>query len=287
MIHARSVLPGVAAVLLLPALIPAQSAVLHEKESAYNTIIVTEDTSGLRTLQFERYGARQSVVKIGDPDHLELPYIRTALLSLALVDEPKRVLVVGLGGGTIPSFLHRHFPQATIDAVDIDPDVVEVARKFFEFREDDRLRAHVADGRKFIEECTQPYDVIILDAYGSDSIPEHLATAEFLQATRRALTPQGIAVGNIWGRGSNALYDSMVRTYRSVFDQVQLLGVPGAGNVIVLGVPRPEPVRQNDLVRRASALSERKQFAFDLGDTARYGFRTESTRTEGGRVLRD
>jgi spermidine synthase len=285
--HARSVLPGLAAALALAAAAPAQPVVLYEKESPYNTVIVTEDAAGLRTLQFERYGARQSVVKIGDPDHLELPYIRTVLVSLALVEEPKRVLVIGLGGGTIPSFLHRHFPEMTIDAVDIDPEVVEVARRFFEFREDDRLRGHVADGRKFIEDCEQPYDVIILDAFGSDSIPEHLATAEFLQAVRRALTPGGIAVGNIWSRGSNPLYDSMVRTYRSVFDQVRLLDVADAGNIIVLAVPRPDPIRRADVVRRAGALSKQKGFAFDLSGTARYGFRSERTRTEGGRILRD
>lgn len=280
-------LTGLTAALIWPAAASAQPVVLHEAPSAYNTIIVTEDPPGVRTLQFERFGARQSVVKLGDPDHLELPYVQTVLVSLALLDEPARALVVGLGGGTIPTFLHRHFPQLTIDAVDIDPEVVDVARRYFEFKEDDRLRAHVADGRKFIEDCRNPYDLIILDAYGSDNIPKHLATAEFLKATRQALTPGGVVVGNIWSRGSNPLYDSMVLTYRSVFNQVIPLDVPGAGNIILLALPRSEQVRRSDLVRRARALSEAKRFAFDLGNTTQYGYRSDRTRPEGGRVLRD
>jgi spermidine synthase len=264
-----------------------QSTVLYEKDSPYSTIFVTEDARGLRTLQFERFGARQSVVKLGDPDHIELPYVRTMLVSLALVDAPRRVLVIGLGGGTLPMFLRQHYPSLTIDVVDIDPDVVEVARKFFGFREDDRLRAHVADGRKFIETCEEPYDLILLDAYGSDSIPYHLATREFLVATRKALAPGGVVAGNIWGQSSNVLYDSMVLTYRDVFARVQLLGVVNAENVIVLASPRDEPIRGNEVVRRAQIIARDKPLPFDLGAVARTGFRTDPGRSGGGSILRD
>lgn len=264
-----------------------QTTVLYEKESAFNTIFVTEDARGLRTLQFERYGARQSVVKVGDPNHLELPYVRTMLVSLAIVEEPNRVLIIGLGGGTLPMFLRQHYPTATIDVVDIDPDVVEVAQKFFGFKQDNQLRAHVADGRNFIENCEQPYDLILLDAFGSDSIPYHLATREFLAATRRALTPDGVVVGNIWGPGSNALYDSMVLTYRDVFPRVQLLGVMNAENVIVLALSRDEAIHSNTVVRRAQAMAQEKPLPFELGAVARFGFRSDPGRAGGGRILRD
>jgi spermidine synthase len=280
-------LPGLVAFLIWTAIALGQSTLLYQKESPYGTIFVTEDPRGLRTLQFERDGARQSVVKPGDPNHIELPYVRTMLVSLALIQEPHRVLVIGLGGGTLPMFLRKHFPQATIDVVDIDPVVVDVARRFFGFQEDLHMRAHVADGRKFIEECTQPYDLILLDAYGSDSIPYHLATREFLDATRRALTPEGVAVGNLWGPGSNPLYDSMVQTYRDVFQQVLLLAVLNAENVIVLAVPHADPLRSQDIIRRAQSISRDKTLPFNLGAVARNGFRSDPGRIRGGRVLRD
>ncbi|NQU19837.1 MAG: fused MFS/spermidine synthase, partial [Candidatus Nealsonbacteria bacterium] len=196
------------------AFVAPEQKVLYEKESPYNNIVVTEDDDGLRTLWFELNGVRQSVVKPGDPDHIELPYAKAMTVGLAMVERPERILIIGLGGATIPRFLRKHYPNATIDVVDIDPDVVDVAKKYFGFREDATMRAHVADGRKFIEECKKPYDVIFLDAYGYDNIPYALATREFLQATRRATKPGGVVVGNVWSSRINTLHDSMVRTYQ-------------------------------------------------------------------------
>lgn len=185
----RPFLAGLFAYIALIALVllaHAGETVLYEKASAYNTIVVTEEDNGLRILRFGKNGARQSVVKLGDPDYLALPYVRSALVGLALSEDPRRFLVVGLGGGTLPMFLRKHYPNATIDAVDIDPEVVDVAKKFFGFREDALMNARVDDGRRFIEKVREPYDVIFLDAFGADSIPAHLTTQEFLRAVRPA-----------------------------------------------------------------------------------------------------
>jgi spermidine synthase len=286
--RSRFFLPlGLLAVLLLCTIVPAQEKVLYEKQSSFSNILVTEGENGLRTLWFEKDGARQSVVKPGDPDHIELPYARAMPVGLALVEEPKRVLIVGLGGGTIPSFLHKHYPKAAIDVVDIDPDVVDVARKYFEFREDATLRAHVADGRKFIEQARNRYDLIFLDAFSAEEIPYHLATREFLQAVRRALTPDGVVLGNIWSRYSNPLYDSMVRTYQDVFDELYILDVWDVGNKILIALPRKQQLARDDLARRASAVSKQRQFRFDMGELVRYGLRHPAKDDSGGRVLID
>ena len=206
------------------ATLKAEQKTLYEQPSPYGLILVTEDKPGFRTLYFERGGALQSVVKLGDPDHLELPYAKAMLSGLALCEAPRRILIVGLGGGTLAKFLHKHYPQAVIDAVDIDPDVIKVARQFFEFREDDNLQAHVSDGRKFIEDRPGVYDLIFLDAFGTDSTPYHLTTREFFLAVKKALTPAGVALGNIWKRSYNTLYDPMIRTYLNVFDELSALG---------------------------------------------------------------
>ncbi len=276
---------------LLAALTPCFSAcgdekILFEKQSPYNTIVVTEDEQGLRTLRFERNGVRQSVVKVGDPDHLELPYARAMFAGLAFCDSPRRVLIVGLGGGTLPSFLHKHYPQTLIDVVDIDPGVVQAARTYFGFREDETLRAHVADGRRFIEQA-KPYDIIFLDAFGAENIPYHLATQEFLRSVRRATAPGGIVVANIWSRGSNLLYDSMVRTYQEVFDELYILQVQSAGNEILLALPRKHVVGRDDLAQQARAISKEKKFRFDLGDVVTYGFTHAKEKNARGHVLKD
>ena len=265
----------------------AQSKVIYQKESPYNMVVVTEDDQGMRTLLFGNDGVRQSVVKVGDPDHLELPYARTMVSGLALCPDPKRLLVVGLGGGTIPSFLHKHYPQTRIDAVDIDPVVVDVARQFFGFVEDATMKGYAEDGRKFIEERPNTYDLIFLDAFGSESIPYHLATREFLEAVRRSVTTQGVVLADVWGGGLNPLYDSMVRTYQEVFDELYVLDVQNSGNKILIALPRKLRITREELARRAGAISKQKQFRFDMAELVTYGYNYIDKKDPKAQVLRD
>lgn len=264
----------------------AEQAVLFEKVSPYNTVVVTEE-GGMRTLRFERGGARQTVIKPGDPDHLELSYARAVLVGLALCEGPRRVLVVGLGGGTLPMFLRRHYPDAEIDAVDIDPEVVAVAKEYFGFREDSRMRAVVGDGRGFVEKSDRAYDMVILDAFGSDSVPRHLTTQEFLQAVRRIVEPGGVVVGNVWSRHSNPLYDSMVRTYQEVFDELYILNLRGAGNQILLALPRRQALTVEELAGLALEVVKARRFRYDLGEIVRRGFEHAVARDPEARVLVD
>jgi spermidine synthase len=276
------------AALLLALAFPAVAAdvVLHEKKSLFGTIVVTQEDDGTRSLRFERYGARQSAVKPGDPDHLVLPYSQVALTGLALSGEPRRILVVGLGGGTLAGFLHRHYPAAEIDAVDIDPEVVRVARDYFGFREDERLRAHVGDGRKFIESAREPYDLIFLDAFGASSVPAHLTTKEFLLAVRRITKPGGVVVGNLWFRQFNKLFDSMVHTYRQVFDELAVIHVVGTGNRILIALPR-KGLERAEFARLAREVSSARGFRFDLGELVENGYNAADASGAGGRLLLD
>ncbi len=266
----------------------AAPGVIHEEMSPYGPIIVTEDASGMRTLLFAKGGARQSVAMPGDPDRLELAYTRAALAGLALCDEPRRMLVVGLGGGTLPIFLHRHYPGAAIDVVDINPRVLAVATRYFGFTEDERLRAYISDGREFIEK-QQPstYDAIFLDAFGATDVPRHLTTREFLLAVRRATVPSGVVIGNVWRRGSNPLYDAMLETYREVFGSLFVLDVAGDVNAMFLALPRQRAVTEAQLARAARDISARQRFGFDLGSLVTGRFHDASGKSGNAQVLRD
>jgi len=279
-------LPGSMTVIVIAASVACgQHRIIYEGESAYNSITVTEDCSGLRTLSFDAGRVRQSVVKVGDPDHLELPYARTMCVGLAARPEPPRVLIVGLGGGSLPMLFRRHWPAMQIDVVDIDPGVIDAARKFFGFCEDPQLRAVAADGRKFIEECRQPYDVIFLDAFGSDNIPYALATKEFLKAVRSALKPDGLVVANIWSSVSNPLYNSMVRTYQDVFDNVYVVRTQNCGNEIFLALPDARLDREK-LAQATAEMVKRKELRYDIAETVRWGFTRPPINT-AGHVLTD
>ena len=265
----------------------AAERIILERKSPYNTIFVSEDDGGMRILRFERWGARQTVVKLGDPDHLELPYARVVPAALIFVEEPASTLVIGLGGGTIPSFLRKRFPDMRIDAVDIDPGVVDVAKSHFGFREDAKMRAHVADGRRFVEQTQQRYDLVILDGFGTDSVPAHLTTREFLQSVRRILTPRGVTIGNLWGREVNTLYDSMVKTYRAVYDDLRVIDVPASGNKILIASPRNIDFSQQEIMIRARSVTSRLSLRFDIGEVVERNLRAPGNDGVAGRLLTD
>lgn len=258
-----------AALLLLAALLTSAPAVraagtvIYERESAFGTVVVTDEGGGKRALRFGRNGVRQSLVKLDDPEYLELAYTPVALSGLALCAEPQRMLVLGLGGGTLPMFLRHQYPGAEIDVVDINPEVAAAAVSQLGFREDARMRIHITDGRKFIENTRTPYDAVFLDAFGANAVPPHLTTREFLAAVRRAVKPDGVVVGNLWSTATNPPYAAMVATYREVFETLHVLRVTASNNRILLATPRIDPPAT--LAERAGALSLRKRFRFDLG----------------------
>jgi spermidine synthase len=145
----------------------------------------------------------------------------------------------------------------------------------------------VGDGRQFVERVREPYDVIFLDAFGTRNVPPPLTTLEFMRAVRKAVKPTGVVVGNIWGRGPNPLYDSMVRTYQEVFDELYILDVLGTSNKILLALPRKQPLDRPQLVHLARKTGTEKKFQFDLGDIDEEQFTNATKKNSAGRVLRD
>jgi len=264
------------------------AGIIFEGPGLHGSILVEDNAAGMRTLMFERNGARQSVVKIGDPDHLELSYARTVLTGLALSGKSQRMLVLGLGGGSLPMFLHKNFPQAIIDIAEIDPAVVAVAKKFFDVREDERLRIHLGDARSFVQASAPGrYDLILVDAYGAHSAPAHLTTREFALSLRRAIAAEGVVIGNLWRRPFNASYDSMVLTYLSVFEQIFVLDVTGDVNSIVLALPRKTAINREGLAGMAGDLGRARQFRMNLADLVRQAYQEIPLLRLNGAVLRD
>jgi spermidine synthase len=251
----------------------ATAGIIFEGPGMHGSILVEDNGAGMRTMMFERNGARQSVVKVGDPDHLELSYARTVLAGLALSGKSQRMLVLGLGGGSLPMFLHKNYPQAVIDVAEIDPAVVAVAKRFFDVREDERLLIHLGDARKFVEASAPGrYDLILVDAYGAHSAPAHLTTREFAVSLRRAIAPEGVVLGNLWRRPFNESYDSMVLTYLSVFEKVVVLDVTGDVNSIILALPRNTALNREGLADMAGKVARAKQFRVNLADLVRQAY---------------
>jgi spermidine synthase len=287
----RAVLVPGAAAALCPLSVAAAERLLLERRSPYQTVQVLEDARGLRSLRFGPHGARQSVVRPGDPDHIELAYVRAMPVGLAYAPAASRMLIIGLGGGSLPSLLRRRLPGLRLDVVELDPVVVEVARSHFGVREDAGLRIHVGDGRAFVERAVghsdERWDVIALDAYDARSVPRRLSTLEFFRAVRGALTPGGVAMANVWAPELNPAYDGMLRAWRDAFGTVRILDAEASGNRVVIGLPDADAPSLEEVVRRCAELGARMALRFDLAAIVRHGLRPMAADADGVAPLRD
>ncbi|HHW13074.1 MAG TPA: fused MFS/spermidine synthase [Firmicutes bacterium] len=214
----------------------SQDGVIYERDTLYNHVKVTQYDS-LRYLRFDN--SMQSGIDLNDPLRMVFRYTSFLHLGVVVCPQPERVLFIGLGGGSAPmKFLHDYPSLKTVDAVEIDPEVVKVARTYFALPEDPRLRVVTQDGRLFIQQMSDkiargeraPYDLVIIDAYSASTIPYHLTTLEFLQAVRQVLAPGGAVVSNIIGALAgpySSLFRAMTRTFDAVFPQRYIFPVYG------------------------------------------------------------
>ena len=267
--------------------IMAKEDLIYEGQTMAGLTKVTQNIDGIRTLRFGQYGPRQSVVKMGDLDYLGLPYARSAMIGLAFTEQLDRILVLGVGAGNIPMFLRKHYSDAQIDVIDIDPQIITLAKRYFNLAEDRYLHAHAQDGRAFIENVQKPYDLIFVDAYTAAGIPRHLASKEFLFSLKKALKPSGAIVANMWSTPQvNPLYKSMLRTYQEVFNEVYTLRVPTVGNKIVIALPKLKGVSLNSIAERAQEINAKKRLPFDLSEVLQPGL-IKLTDLQESRVLLD
>ena len=140
----------------------------------------------------------QSAMRIKTPDALELGYTRHMMAVLLFNASPKRLLLVGLGGGSLVRFCRRQLPRAMMTAVEIDPAIIALSSQFG-LEEDERLSIVQADAADYLPQAEADTDVLLLDAFDREGISGSLARPAFFEAARRRLKPQGILVTNLAG----------------------------------------------------------------------------------------
>lgn len=230
--------------------------ILFLGDSPYHHILVRQ-RGPWRDLQFNI--GIQSRMRVDDPAGPGLTYTNAVHVGPALRPGIRRVLMIGLGGGTLPKQFLRFYPEATIDVVEIDPMVVKVARQLFHLPEDERLRIHVADGRAFIKHSTEKWDLVVVDAYTTnrygDTVPPHLTTQEFFQEIARHLNEGGIVHYHCLF-ATSPLMSSVERTLASVFPH--LARVRGE----LIASPQPLDLRKEELARLAATSPARVLPAF-------------------------
>jgi len=247
-----------------PSIVWARLKTLLEKDTFYHRIRVEEDDEA-RYMYFDR--TLQSAMNLKDPTTLRLIYSRYTSLGFTFRPDAKRILIIGLGGGSIPKKLQKEFPSLEIDVVEIDPEVIQIAKNHFNVRESNRLHLHAQDGRLFLTRTANQYDIILLDAYYADAMPFHLATREFFELAQRKLTPNGIVVANLISAvtgPSGKIARAFVKTERRVFPQTYVFAARRAENVstdtiqniIVVATKDKQRLEIKEIVKRSIALNK-------------------------------
>ena len=184
-------------------------------------------------------------------NELELPvhYTRYMTAGVLYAKEVRSLLVIGLGGGRTSWYLHKQMPEVDITAVELDPDVIKMARKYFGVQAEKNLRVVEKDGRSFLMGNREKYDIIMLDAYRGPFVPFHLLTKEFYSLAKSHLKVGGIVVQNI--EPSTMLFESTIATMNSVFDSMDFFDA--FGNVVGVAYDGP---------RRSAASLEKRAVEF-------------------------
>jgi spermidine synthase len=247
-----------------PSIVWARLKTLLEKDTFYHRIRVEEDDEA-RYMYFDR--TLQSAMNLKDPTTLRLIYSRYTSLGFTFRPDAKKILIIGLGGGSIPKKLQKEFPALEIDVVEIDPEVIQIAKNHFNVRESNRLHLHAQDERLFLTRTANQYDIILLDAYYADAMPFHLATREFFELAQRKLTPNGIVVANLISAvtgPSGKIARAFVKTERRVFPQTYVFAARRAENVstdtvqniIVVATKDKQRLEIKEIVKRSIALNK-------------------------------
>lgn len=213
------------------------------------------DDEGVRCLRFDS-GALQSAMRLSEPFALDLSYTKTMMGFMLFNAEPRHILLVGLGGGSLSKYCYRRFPNARITTLEIDPDVIALRDEFLIPPDDERFRIVQADARDWLASTERQADVILLDAYDAAGLPDDLCAEPFYSNCWRALGDQGVLAANYWGgEPDRGVY---LQRLRAIFDgRVWWSRAPGSDNLVAFAAKNPRFYPQwSRLMSRARALDK-------------------------------
>ena len=259
--------------------------VLEEATSEFNHIVVAERGS-VRTMYFVVDGTYyiESRLDRSHANSLDLDYSRTMMAGFMLKPKPKSLLLIGFGGGQISNYLFERIEGLQVDGVDIDPEVVRLARKYFDVPDDPAYRTHVDDGRLFVEHAAPQtkWDMIMLDAFRGVFVPFHLKTREYYELLLSHLAPGGVVVANL--HKHTDIYPHDRNTFAEAFPGGYAFRSESGRQCTYVATASAEPV--GAYAMRANARRADPLFDFDImGLAARWYL--ERDWDAGSAVLRD
>ena len=197
---------------------------------------VYED-AGTLSLHFD-ISAIQSRMRRDDPAALELDYTRAMMSCLLFEAKPKSLLMIGLGGGSLPKYCRKRLPQADITVVEINPHVIAMRDEFLVPPDDERFRVVRGDGAEFMAKANSRFDILLIDGFTYDGQPDGLCTPAFYADCRKALSDEGVLVVNL--HDEEPLCATLTQRIREVFgSDVLTVNNESGGNCIVFAAEPP------------------------------------------------
>lgn len=244
---------------LLGVMASPRATVIFETDSAYHHVMVL-DQGGIRTLSFN--GSYETQMSIEKPLTGHFEYTEYFHMPWVWNPDVKRILMIGLGGGSTQRSYQHYHTNTYVDTVEIDPVVTNVACKYFGVAESPTHKLNVSDGRVFLQRSSQTYDAILMDAYATtrygSSLPPHLVTKEFFELARGRLTTNGVLAYNVIGQigGTEAdIVGAIYHTLKEVFPQVYLFPANSSQNVVLVATRSSEAYDYTRFYNAGQALS--------------------------------
>ena len=215
--------------------------------------VEVSEKNGVRSLHLGS-DTVQSSMKLDDPYELVLSYTRAMMAFLLFRPQPRHVLMIGLGGGSLPKFVYKYLPGARTTVIESEPRVIAVARQYFHVPPDDeRFAVEEAEGGAWVAAHPECCDVLMVDGYNGNEQGPQLCSEDFYASAHAALSEDGVLVVNLWS--SDSRYDAYLQRMEGVFDAVVCVPAERRGNVAVLAFRRsPGKPRWDDLRTAARSL---------------------------------
>lgn len=226
---------------------------IHRAISPEDSVDVSE-IDGVRSMHLGS-DTIQSSMRVKQPFHLELRYTRAMMSFLLFNDHVRDIVVIGLGGGSVPKYIYHHLPDTKTLVVEINPRVIEVARSHFFVPENNaRFEVIEGDGVAFINAHPDTCQLLIMDGFGPNGLAPELSSQDFYDQCAEALTTDGILLVNLWGSDRN--FDVYLQRIEQSFEgRVLVLPTGRPGNVLIFAFRRePRDMRWTSLRERAKAL---------------------------------
>jgi spermidine synthase len=247
----------------------------YEVRSEYSHVRIRRN-GNLRSMMFVR-DTQEEVVEssldLKQPSKLLVPYTRFMFMSYAFRPQQEKVLIVGLGGGSMIHFLRRYDPDVIIDVVEIDPKVVEIADQYFGVRTGDHVKIITMDGVKYLLNTTTKYDVIYMDAFlkpspqtDSTGVPLLMKTSQFYGQILTALKPDGLVVFNL---NPHARTREDVATIQGSFPHTYSFRIPGGSGHVAVASTASDTQTKSTILRQSRELDRRFKTPFSFEKMAR------------------